>query len=222
MLKLYISEALLKPVKWKLVNIVKTWVHDDIWQPKVKLIHWSLSKITQIQYFQTSLPQNNTRLLKPNFIWSLHGTLGMKMCLTVPGHMIKVASMRIYWKKKNFKSFLLRNQEAGDLETWYTASGTHELLNWFKWWPWVHLDHFYDSQICFLMLLHGRNLIQHIAMYSNRVLIQHIRSTQVSDTGPLVSHSSVTFHHTDLSFKSSTKNISVSFREPDGHKRSVR
>ena len=28
---------------------------------------------------------------------------------------------------KNFKNLLLRNQEANDLETWYTASGTRVL-----------------------------------------------------------------------------------------------
>ena len=30
------------------------WVCDDLWQTKVKVIHWTLSKVTQIQHFQTS------------------------------------------------------------------------------------------------------------------------------------------------------------------------
>ena len=34
---------------------------------------------------------------------------------------------------KTFKNLLLRNQEAGDLETWYTASGTQVRPNLFKW-----------------------------------------------------------------------------------------
>ena len=35
-------------------------------------------------------------------------------------------------EKKNLKNFLLWNQEADDLETWYTASGTQVLPNLFK------------------------------------------------------------------------------------------
>ena len=42
---------------------------------------------------------------------------GIKMCSNVPGHM----TIPIYGEK------LLRNQEADDLETWYTASGTSVL-----------------------------------------------------------------------------------------------
>ena len=34
----------------------------------------------------------NTRLLEPNFIWSLHGMLGMTICSNVPGHIPKMAS----------------------------------------------------------------------------------------------------------------------------------
>ena len=39
---------------------------------------------------------------------------------------------------------VLRNQEADDTETWYTASGTQVQSNVFKWWHWVDLFHFYD------------------------------------------------------------------------------
>ena len=56
-----------------------------------------------------------------NFIWSLHGMPGMKICSNVSGHMTMPIHM-----VKNFKN-LLRNQEANDLETWYTASGTRVL-----------------------------------------------------------------------------------------------
>ena len=45
---------------------------------------------------------------------------------------------------KPFKNLLLRNQEADNIETWYTASGTQVLPNLFKWWHWIDLDHFYD------------------------------------------------------------------------------
>ena len=37
------------------------------------------------------------------------------------------------YKVKTFKNLLLRNQEADDLETWYTASGTQVRPNVFKW-----------------------------------------------------------------------------------------
>ena len=54
----------------------------------------------------------------------------MKNCSNVPCHMTKMASRPIYGK--TFKNLLLRNQEADDLETWYTASGTQILPNVFK------------------------------------------------------------------------------------------
>ena len=60
----------------------------------------------------------------------------------VHGHITKIASMPIYGK--NFQNLLLRNQEADDLETWHTASGTQVLPVLFKWWQWVDLNHFYD------------------------------------------------------------------------------
>ena len=48
----------------------------------------------------------------------------------VPGHMTKMASRPIYGK--TFKNLLLQNQEANDLETWHTSSGTQVLPNLFK------------------------------------------------------------------------------------------
>ena len=47
----------------------------------------------------------------------------MKIRSNVPGHM----SMPIQIMVKNFKSLFLRNQEADEFETWYTASGTRVL-----------------------------------------------------------------------------------------------
>ena len=56
--------------------------------------------------------------------------------------------------------------------------GYSSTANVFIWWPWVDLDHFYHSQICFRMLLHGWKLIQHwVLMYfqvcSNSAYPQH-------------------------------------------------
>ena len=68
------------------------------------------------------------------------GMLGWKFVL---GHMTKmVDGFRPIYGKNLQKS--LRNQEADDIETWSTASGTQVLPNLFKWWHWVDLDHFYD------------------------------------------------------------------------------
>ena len=92
--------------------------------------------------FKLLLLGNHLANLKPNFIWSLHGMWGMKICSNVPGHM----TMPIYMVK-SFKNLLLRNQEADDLQTWYTASSTTSV---FIWWLWVDLDHFYDGSNLFL------------------------------------------------------------------------
>ena len=140
------------------------WVHDDLWQPMVKVIHWPLSKVTQIQHFQISFPKTLSRL-KPNFIWSLHGMLGWQF----------IYMFRITWPRwlpspnmvKKNKNLLLRNQEADDIETWYTASGTEVLPNLFKWWHWVDLDHSFDMikfvSYCFCM---GESLYSiYIVMY---------------------------------------------------------
>ena len=54
----------------------------------------------------------------------------MKVCSNGPGHMTKKAAMPIYGK--NLKNFLLRNQKAYDLDTWYVALGARVLPNLFK------------------------------------------------------------------------------------------
>ena len=47
----------------------------------------------------------------------------MKICSNVPGNI----TGKCQYMVKNFKNFVLWNQEADDLETWYTASGTRVL-----------------------------------------------------------------------------------------------
>ena len=108
------------------------------WQPKVKAIHWH-SDSTFSNFFSS---KKHLGRLKPNFLWSLSGMLGWKF----------VQMFRATWPRwlpspymvKTFKNVLLRNQEADDIETWYEASSTQVLPNWFKWWHWVDLVHFYD------------------------------------------------------------------------------
>ena len=151
----------------------------------VKVIHWSSSKVTQIQHFQTSFAQKLLGRLKPNFIWSLiHGMWWMKICSNSAGHM----TMPIYGE--NFKNLLLRNQEDDDLETWYIALDTR-VLPMFSYddpgWPWPFL---WQGQICFRMLLNGWKLIQHwVLMFfqacSNSAYPQH-SGERYRTKGPLV------------------------------------
>ena len=42
-------------------------------QPKVKVIHWPLSEVTQIQHFQTFFPNKNTTTLEAKFHMELPG-----------------------------------------------------------------------------------------------------------------------------------------------------
>ena len=79
------------------------------------VIHRPLSKVTQIQHFQTSFPQKyNTRPFEAKFHMEHPWDVVMKMCSNVPGHMSKMASRSMV---KTFKKHLLRNQEVDDLET---------------------------------------------------------------------------------------------------------
>ena len=57
----------------------------------------------------------------------------------------------------------------------------------FKWWPWVDLDHFYDMvKFVSLSFCMGDSLYNiECSCITKFVLIQHILSTQESDTGPL-------------------------------------
>ena len=58
----------------------------------------------------------------------------------------------------------------------------------FKWWPWVDLDNFYDCvKFVSWRFCMGDSLYSIVcSCISKFVLIQHILSTQVSDTGPMV------------------------------------
>ena len=63
--------------------------------------------------------------------------------------MTKIAAMPIYGK--NLKKFLLQNQKADDLETWFAASAARVPPNLFKWWPILR-----QVQIWSLMRLYGK------------------------------------------------------------------
>ena len=88
----------------------------------------------------------------------------MKSCSNVPGHMAKMASRLIYGKnpEKNPSS------EPRSLWSWnlvysFGYSSTIKFLQMKTLgWPCPFLWH---GQICFVMLLHGWKLIQHIVIY---------------------------------------------------------
>ena len=81
--------------------------------------------------------------MKPNFIWIIHGMGERKF----------VQMVQVTWPRwppcpymvTTLKNFLLWNQMADDLESWYTVSGTRVLLSLFKWCPWVDVDLFYGK-----------------------------------------------------------------------------
>ena len=135
-------------------------LHESLWISNVKVIHWPLSKVTQIEHFQTSFPQKTLGRLKPYFMWSLHRMEEWKW----------VQMVYVTWPRwppcpymiTNCQNFLW-NREADELETWYAASSTRVLPNLFKWCPWVDIDLFYGKfkfgPHCFCMGKKGKQWI---------------------------------------------------------------
>ena len=155
-----------------------TWlVNEPLWISKVKAIRWPLSKVTQIQYFKTSFPKKNTGSVEAKFRIEPPWDNGMKICSNVPGHMAKVASRLIYGKnlKKKNPSSEPRSWWSWNLIYSFGYSSTTKFLQMKTLvWPCPFLRH---GQICFVMLLHGWKLIQHIVIYfegySNSVYPMH-------------------------------------------------
>ena len=116
-------------------------VHDGLWHPKVKVIQWPLCKVTQIQHFQTSFPQKHKAVRSQISYRAIMGCWEENL-FKYSGSHDQDGFQAIYGK--NLKNLLLQNQEADDLETWYTAMGTQVLPKCVQWWHWVDHDHFYD------------------------------------------------------------------------------
>ena len=81
---------------------------------------------------------------------------GTKVCSNGSGHMTKIAAMSIY--SKNFKNLLLRNQKAGDLETWHAASGARVLPSLFK----------YDPELTLIYFTADSNLVPYAFVWEKR------------------------------------------------------
>ena len=89
--------------------------------------------------------------LKPNFIWSLHGMWGMKICSNEHVHICWKTSKIFFFGTKRLMSLKLGIQ--------------HRVLEYYQCfhmmtlgWP---LPFLWQGQIYYLMLLHGWKLIQH-------------------------------------------------------------
>ena len=96
------------------------------------------------QHFQTSCPLKSLGHLKPNFMWNLCGPGELKFNSRDLGHMTKMATTPIC-NKSSLKNLLLQSQWADCNWTWYEAFGALVYLSWFKLWPCVDLDLFYDK-----------------------------------------------------------------------------
>ena len=106
--------------------------------------------------------------------------VGMKICSNVLGHMTKMASGKTsFFGTKRPMTLKLGIQHR--VLKCYHISSTDDTG-----WPWPFLWH---SPICFLMLLHGWKLIQHIVMYfqacSNSAYPMH-SGERYRTIGPLV------------------------------------
>ena len=115
--------------RWHIKSI--KWAHEDLWVPKVKVIHWFLSSHPDLinfkHFFQT--PQGRSKL---NFMWSLHGK----------GELKSVKIVQVTWPRRSpwpylVKTFtnLLWNPLADVLEPCCIAPGTHVLPSLSKLWP---------------------------------------------------------------------------------------
>ena len=90
--------------------------------------------VCMCQHFQTSSRLKQLGPLKPNFMWSLHGIGGTKVCSNGPGHMTNMAAMPIY--VETLKD-LLQNQMADDL---VCSIGCSSTIKYIQMMTWVDLD----------------------------------------------------------------------------------
>ena len=75
------------------------WVHEDLWVPKVEVIHWPFSKVTQIsnisfKYQFDGADQNFEAKFHVEPPWEREA----EICSDGPGHMTKIAAMPVYGK----------------------------------------------------------------------------------------------------------------------------
>ena len=79
----------------------------------------------------------------------------MKASINGLCHMIKMAAMPIYAKKKNFQNLLLWKRKADELVTWYVASSTTKFVSNDA--PGLSLIYFTACQMWSPLLLYGKS-----------------------------------------------------------------
>ena len=80
--------------------------------------------------YDVNISSETTGLIEDKFHVEPPWDGGTKVCSTGACHMTKMVTMLIYGK--NLKKFLLWNQKADDLETWYGALAAQVLPSLFK------------------------------------------------------------------------------------------
>ena len=107
--------------------------------------------------------KKNTRPFEAKFHMEPPWEVGMKIYLNVPGHMTKMASSPIYEKTSKISFFgtkrlmILKLGIQHRVLKYYQIC-SNDVTGWLSPFLW-------HGQICFLMLLHGWKLIQHIVVY---------------------------------------------------------
>ena len=135
------------------------WVHEPIWISKVKVIHWSWSKVTQIQHFQSSFHLKPLSRLKPNFIWSLHGMGERKIVQMVQVTLWLSCPYMVKTIKKIFFSRSIGPMTL-KLSMWHQMHEHYKFIQIMTLdWPWPILG---QGQIWSLMLLYGKRVKQWI------------------------------------------------------------
>ena len=126
-------------------------LHEPLWISKVKVIHWPLSKVTQIQHFQTSFARKLLGRFHMEPPWDVANENLFK-CSRSHDHAHR------WWKTS--KIFFITKRPMT-----LKLSIQHQVLEYYQCfhmmilgWPWPFL---WQGHICLRMLLHGWKLIQH-------------------------------------------------------------
>ena len=112
---------------------------------KVKVIHCPWFKVTQFNIFifflDTAWPIEAKFYVEPS--WDV----GTKVWSTGLGHMTNMSAMPVY--DKNLKNHLLWNQNADDLESWYSITAKYIQMTTLGWpWPILHKVKFGPLSFC--------------------------------------------------------------------------
>ena len=127
------------------VNWICTWTFMTIKGQGVSLtfvIQWPLSKVSQIQHFQTSfLKKKILHRLESYFMWSLHGMEERRWVQMLYFTWLTWPPCP-YMLNFFFQKHLLWNRKANEFETWYAALSTRVLSSYSNDTPGLILTYF--------------------------------------------------------------------------------